>query len=148
MSKLTYTINLVMGDWSDDGHGKTDTVTIVCNLDKKALALAYKAGAKKLRVDVSKTVAEEYESATLSKADWKKFAAAGMTLQQLFEHPYFRKEAESGLKDRNMEYIGLDTDAFARLWLFTAKLGNPKFEFAFTRDDQVSINIGGYGLFY
>lgn len=105
MSELTNTINLVMGDWSNDGHCKTDTITIVCNLDKKALALAYKAGAKKLRVDVSKKVAEEYQDATLSKADWQKFTAAGMTLKQLFAHPYFRKAAEGDLKDKDMPHI-------------------------------------------
>lgn len=144
--KYPHMVNLVLGDWSGDGHSMTETVTIRSNLDKKALEAAYKKGAKKLGVDVEDDVASDYEDATISVEQWQKFADAGMTLEQLFDGAeYETKEAQEAIDDEE-DNFGIWCDAFSRLWLFTAKQGNPEFEYTIEKDDSPNINIGGYGL--
>jgi hypothetical protein len=148
MSKPTFPnmVNLVLGDWSHDGHSMTETVTISCNLDKKALESAYKKGTKKLGVDVDEDVASDYEDSTISFENWQKFAAAGMTLEQLFDdNDYDVKESTEAVD--NEEAFNIYHSAFVKLWLFTAKQGNPEFEYTIEEDNSPNINIGGYGLF-
>jgi hypothetical protein len=140
-SNKNHTINLVIGDWSDDGHGKKDKFTIKCNLDKKALEKAYKKGVKKVGVDITSDVAHEYEDSTISKEDWDKLLKAGMKADEVGEVDI--PDHLDGQSDR----IFIWPDAFADIWLFVAKAGNPKFEFEHVIATASNINIGGYGLF-
>lgn len=43
-------IDIVLGDWSDDGHGKSDKITILVNKTPQEMKLAYKASCKALGI--------------------------------------------------------------------------------------------------
>jgi hypothetical protein len=145
--KFPHMVNLVLGDWSQDGHNLTHTVTITSNLDKKALMSAYKKGVKKLDLDVQNEVAEEYEDGSLSIEQWKKLEAAGMTLEQLFANEKWEfDEAKEALENKE-DSFGVSYESFSRIWLFTVKQGNPEFEYEIEEGESPNINIGGYGLF-
>lgn len=133
-NSLLHTINLVVGDWSHDGHSKTETVTILSNLDKKALEKAYKKGSKKVGFDLETDVCADYEDMSMSEDISEKLKAAGIK-----PHDYV-EEDEAGLS------FSYNHEAFATLWLDIARLGNPDLKYEITADNNTTINIGGYGL--
>lgn len=131
-------ITLVLGDWSDDGHGKTDTINIKSNLDKKDMEKAYEAGTKKLGFDFCGYVAEDYEDNKLDDEKWNKLKELG------YQNEALEDEAEK----YNDGEISLWTDSYTDIYLFIVKLGNDKFEFEYLVGEQnPQIRIGGYGLF-
>lgn len=126
------TINLVLGDWSHDGHGKSETVTIETNLTVKQIANAYKKGSKKIGFDLTEEVASEYEDSSLPIDVVDSLNDAG-----------FDVEKEVGMY--NDELDSLDTDNFVKIYLFIVGVGAPSFKYKIVHN--VDINIGGYGLF-
>lgn len=124
-------ISLVMGDRSGDGHGKTDTVIIKSNLSKKDLEKAYKKAIKIIGFDLAE-VASEYEDNYISEKLYLKLKKAGFT------EDYGESEDEK---------YQIFSEAYADIYLFFIKIGEPKFEYEIV-DSSNSINIGGYGLFY
>ena len=126
-------ISLTMGDWSHDGHNKTKTVTISCNLDRDALEEAYEAGVKKTDVDLEE-IAADYED--------NEFPQGVIDILRGFG---FIPEEFLGKSWRDESVWIVDTDGFWRIWLFIAKVGNPELEF---EQCEATINIGGYGMFH
>jgi len=124
-------INLVIGDWSDDGHGKTHTVTVKSNLLKENIDRAYLEGVKKIGVDISE-YCEDYEDTLVPMEALKKLETAGFDLYTL-----------DGYGED--EEFGIWYEDFAKIWMFIAKTGNP--DLILVPADPNSINIGGYGLF-
>ena len=117
--------NLVIGDWSDDGHGKTATITIKSNLTSKGIEKAFKVGAKKIGVDIT-SLCEDYEDYGLPDEAIAKLKKAG-----------YEGDEEEGFLEAGYE-------SFAAIYLFTVKIGDPSFEYK--EVDGKNINIGGYGL--
>lgn len=146
MSKLQYEIALVLGDWSDDGHGKTEIITIRSNLDHVAVDEAYDEGSKKLGFNFADTVCVDYEDSSISVDDMKRLMDHGLTLEELFKYKYDLTEAKKALENAEQSTIGLYADAFAAIYLFIAKLGNSQLEYKVVNEHS-RINIGGYGLF-
>lgn len=145
---LPHMINLVVGDWSGDGHSKTETVTVSSNLDKSAVLKAYKKGTKKLGFDLSQDVAADYEDNVVSKEQWEKFAAAGLTLEDLFGSSKGDiDDATEDLAGEEAPGFGVYAEAFAHLWLFIVRQGDSNFRYSINETDSPNINIGGYGLF-
>ncbi len=122
-----YKLNLVIGDWSDDGHGKTATVTIDSNMMSREVWDAYRAGARLIGVDLCKDVASDYQESQLGSGVASKFVAAGFADYELDSEDY------------------MGSDQFADMFLFTVKKGNP--DFSYTRCENEDLHIGGYGLF-
>ncbi|HLG28272.1 MAG TPA: hypothetical protein VI423_10845 [Paenisporosarcina sp.] len=143
MPKLKHMVNLVIGDWSADGHAQAETLTIRSNIDKKAIKKAYKVGSKKLKIDLVKNVAHNYGDNWIGKANWEKFATAGLTIQKLKTFKHDRNQAKAYLAKG--EGFILSADSFAKLYLFIVKQGNQQFEYE--KINNSNINIGGYGLF-
>ena len=62
-----FTHRIVIGDWSDDGHGKWDYFTFECSHDKPQIKAAYKKAIKKSKVSLhdsekgAKAICTEYE---------------------------------------------------------------------------------------
>ncbi len=131
---LPYMINLVMGDQSGDGHGRTEHVTIISNLEKKDIEIAYKAGAKKTKVDLSKNIACDYEDNKISKE----------IIEKLIKFGFKGLDYVVGSDD----CYSLWSDTYSYLWLFLVSVGNPDFKYEVINDDSPDIDIGGYGLFY
>ena len=137
--KFAHTVNLIVGDWSDNGHGKTETFTVNCNLDKKALEKAYKAGVKKTQVDLTKDVATNFEDNSISRDAVDKLGKHGFKISDHSDDVPYPDEIDCE--------ASLWSDGFATTWLFIARVGNPELEYEFVVDNTSTINIGGYGLF-
>lgn len=133
---LKFTINLVLGDWSNDGHGWTETVVICSNLDTKSLEKAYKAGAKKAGVDWKNCVAKDYKDNSITIENVDKLAVHGFKIEDVSEDD----------EPEDSKY-SLYTNGYTLGWLFVAKLGNPDFRYEIVENSCHNINIGGYGLF-
>lgn len=130
---MQHTIDLVVGDWSGDGHNQKQIFTIKSNLDNGAVAKAFKAGEKKLRFRFRDTVAVSYDDNKVPSDAIEKLKKHGLDLGAVI---YDYMEGEQ---------VTIGPDEYVDIWLFIAKLGNPSFEFELI--DSPAINIGGYGLF-
>lgn len=135
MSELEYTISLTLGDWSDDGHGKTEVFVIKSNLTSAEINDAYTFGTKILGFDLSEDVASDYEDSTISDENVQILAANGFDMTMCS-------------KSKKGNYH-LDGETFRDVWLHIAYLGNKDFLWeAMGREQLPNLNIGGYGLFY
>lgn len=126
-----YLIKLVVGDWSGDGHEKTQNYYIYSNLSKKDIDESLKLAKNKLTFDV-RNIASDYEERGMSAKQ-----AAKLT------------EYNFKFDDDNIENDGsvyLTPEIFVDIYLFSIKLGNDNFEYTLLKPD-FTINIGGYGLF-
>ena len=119
-------ILLKLGDWSDDGHGKTEDVFIQCNLTMEELQAAYKKGSKKVGVNLSDDVCCEYEDSSIDDETRNELEKAGLEL------PYSE--------------WGIDATDFANLWMAIATIGNPDLKWEHDNLNVPTIDIGGYGL--
>lgn len=121
-----HTINLVVGDWSGDGHNITNTVTYECNFDKKTLELLYKRGVEKTGIDITKCCVD-YQENSLDEETMAILSRLGLIDL-----------------DEQDEYMW--TDSFARLYMQIAEIGSEG-ELEYKEVTNASINIGGYGLY-
>jgi hypothetical protein len=119
-------LGLVVGDWSNDGHNMTCTIFIKTNLKESKITEAYDVGWKKLGVDFISEVAFEYEDNNLPREVCEKLRSNGFDLDSI-----------------DVEF--LEPKSYAEIYLFIAKMGNPKFQYEIIEFD--SMPIGGYGLF-
>jgi len=125
-------VSLLMGDDSKDGHGETESLLVEVNVTLKGLEKAYKKGARKLGYDFEVKAASEYGKRKLSKKVFEKLKELGWSVPAGFER------------------CGrvLDTDTYADIWIFLAKLGDPELEvYVQTPDGIDELPIGGYALF-
>lgn len=148
MNNFPHSTTLVLGDWSDDGHGKTDIFIINSNLDSEEILAAYKKASKKLGFKFMDDVCADYEDNSIPIDYLKKLIESGLQLDQVFTSDYDLKRAKKVLEDEDSEEnVSLWTDSYTAIFLFIVKLGNPEFEYKIVEDDTDRINIGGYGLF-
>jgi hypothetical protein len=140
-------INLVLGDWSHDGHSQTEIITISSTLSKPEIEAAYKKGAKRVGVDVVKDVAADYEDGGLLVEDWKRFEKAGMKLEDLFANQVDLEYTQEELENADPIGFPIYHDEFVRLYCFLVSKGNDGFQYQIEEDANPNINIGGYGLF-
>jgi hypothetical protein len=133
--KLKETINLIVGDWSGDGHSKKEITCIKCNLSLKEIKLAYKKGTEIVGFSLSEDVCKNYEDNFISIEKYNKLCDLGMP-----------EEIGDGCNLFNNDKIYLIGDDFVYIYLFIVKLGNPKFSWLNSSVDD-NIFIGGYGLF-
>ena len=130
---MHHIIELVVGDWSGDGHCQTATHSIRSNLSKKEILYAYEKGQK---ISGIGEICTEYEDALLSKEALEKLLSLGVPVE------IFNDEIE----EDGIAYISVDEYVF--IYLFIAGLGEPHFKYEFVEKDHLPhINIGGYGLF-
>lgn len=131
-------VALVLGDWSNDGHGRTETFYIESNLSPKEIEKAYAKGSLKLGIDLVESICEEYEDDRLWKDDLEKFRSAG------FKDVLDKSDEDDEFTDS----IHLGYEDYTKLYLFTVSLGNPLFKFSFLKSkENPVVRIGGYGLF-
>lgn len=142
---LSHVTSLVIGDWSDDGHGKTDMTVIRSNLDSEQIGEAYEAGSKKLGFNFIEEVATDYEDSSLDLVKFKTLIDAGLSIEEAFKYDYEIKEAKKALEDEDSEGFHLWTESYRSIFLFIVKLGNKDFKYKISQGNQ--IHIGGYGLF-
>lgn len=133
------TINLVVGDWSGDGHYKTSTTVVSCSLSTSDLEKAFKKGAKKLKFDIT-SYCEQFEDNLIPNAEYVKMREMFPALKEL------EFEDEEDVVEDDQRHI--DADIYAALYMYTAQVGEPEMTWTKIEENKASINIGGYGLFY
>lgn len=118
---MAYMINLVCGDSSYDGHGRTRSFLCLSSVNKEEIHRAYALGWKTLGVNLIEAEAKEYQKKTLNNKTKTTLKAHG------FKVP---------------EDIG--PEEWVNLFIFTVTLGNPKI--MLQRLEPDSVDIGGYTL--
>ena len=161
---------LVLGDWSDDGHGKHDKVLLQSNISVNEIQNAYKASCKLTGVSFNDNddytesnrswedrgeyqVCVEYENNTLSDTVFKVLTKFGLTKKLLNS---FGTEDMMGEDDE----ICLYEESYVNLWIWFVKLSLPKdavIEKVDVKDEipvingywNKNLNVQfGYGLYY
>jgi hypothetical protein len=138
MSELNHVVELVLGDWSGDGHKQSDKISIKSNLTDKEILKAYKAGSKKVGFDLINEVCSEYEDNRVSVEKVKALAEAGITNKMLC--------VDVNDEDDEDTTWSMWTDSYTELFLLIVKLGNKDFKYEYA--NSPSIDIGGYGLYF
>ena len=119
-----YTINLVLGDVSGDGHQQSHTETILSNLDVHDFLNAYTKGSTLAGVDITE-LCKDYEDNIIPEEDIAKLKKAGL---------------DFAISD------GIWIQEFVAIYLFIVKLGDSSFTYE-DLDKENTIKIGGYGIF-
>lgn len=138
MSTLPFTIILLLGDPSGDGHGKSDTIVFNSNLNKEGVQDAYKKASKELGFDLISDVCESYEDNYLPKNIFDILIKNGMK----YDLSEYEKEE---LEKTDTSGLSIYTDKYLNVYFFIIKFGNKDFEYEIT--NYPVIDIGGYGLY-
>lgn len=149
-----YSFNLIVGDWSHDGHNQTDSVLVRSNLPHTAVEAAFKEGMSLLGLNPKNRHAtylpfcDEYEDSKLPRSIYtilKKNQILTGEIESEYSIEYdggvVLEKAYSGKLDMS------DSESYAALWLLVAKHGEPALEYEIGEEQSDYINIGGYGLF-
>ena len=131
-------INLVVGDWSDDGHGKTHTESIRSNLSKQEIEDAYERGIFKLDERSITDYCKEYESSSAPMEFLNILEGHGFEVSKIEEY----KES----CDNDYDFCLINVKEYVDIYMFICEIGNNKLAWERVKGDN--LNIGGYGLFY
>lgn len=133
---------LVLGDWSDDGHGKYEKVLMESNLPVKDVQKAYKKACKLTGVSFNGSdddftgvdrewedekdyqVATEYEEPILPLKAFNLLEKHGLTSEMVVNYDPDKVDGEFA------EGVGfrLNEPQFINLWIWFVKLGNPELD--------------------
>jgi len=134
-----YSITLVVGDSSGDGHEKSENFSFLSSHNAEDIRLAYQSAVELIGVDLCADVCEVYEDCYVSDQDAEKInAALGNILFALYDDRD-EEDIKSGIPLR------LDTDGFVQVYLAYIKLGNAAIQMIPVEGTRLT--IGGYGLF-
>lgn len=158
MSK-EYEMRLILGDWSDDGHGHSKEKTFVVNYPVHDVQEAYKASCKLTGVSFNHN--EDY---TDIRRDWqeaKKYQIATEYEQSglypesyniLKQYPGFEEIVDPEPYDGQYYF-----DDFSELWWWFVKLSLPDLVYSYKKESRPPVINGywndnlnvqfGYGLF-
>lgn len=149
-------INIVLGDWSDDGHGKTDKVLLEVNKTKVEMQNAYKNSCKTLGVSFNhnddftgiepqnpnRLIAVEYDDSRIPLEAFNILKENGFDLDFI------------NYSDKDFIYIG--EREFVELLMRFIRFSLPGFEWEYVKDEteyfngywDSNLNIQlGYGLY-
>lgn len=128
---------LRIGDWSRDGHERTEDVVVRVNKSPMAIEKAYRDGVAICEVDIEKLV-EDYEAWDIPSKE----------LRMLHRHGILRDwnfDEESLSQDFSLY---CEHDKYAEIYLRIAQLGAADLKYEMLKEDEFPVLcIGGYGLF-
>lgn len=136
-----HVINLVVGDWSDDGHGKTSTYTYEVNIPQEDIQKYYTAGATPEQHKVINTIADDYEDTKLNDDHIKVLRELGYPVDSM----------EWATDNQNDDEPYITEEEFVDLYWHIVGNGLPKdvnLIYSEIEPINANINIGGYGFFY
>lgn len=126
-------IQLIAGDWSDDGHGRTSTYIIECNKSPESVSKAYEKGLK-IAGFQGRDFCSDYEDSTVPMLLVQFLEGRGVKLDN-----YEEADAENG-------WVSVYDEEYVEIYIALAKVGDPTLKI--TQVNPPTINIGGYGLFH
>lgn len=150
-----FTVNI--GDWSDDGHGKTEEYVFGCNKPMKDVVSAFKKACKKLPRETYPTaIFEDYEDHSLTPKAYFEIFDAGYDMLHGFNEPVERARREKDLPDETWEdmlkYPQVDKEELAFYILWFCQQGDSSLVFSKEATEKLFGYAGirdgaGYGLF-
>lgn len=138
---MEHNITLVVGDPSNDGHGRSESVQILSNLTPEQMWEAYKKATEKIGFDFCEKVARTYEDSYIEQDIFQKLCDAGMNCLGI------QKDLERYDEDDEDSKWILDAVSYSQIFLAIVLLGNPEFCGRIVEDNSKTMRIGGYGLF-
>lgn len=143
---MEHLVQVVVGDWSNDGHGRTETFFIRSSLNGYELDAAHRAGSSIVGFSLKDDICSGYDNCLITRTQLLKLQELGMTYETENRTDNEDDVVMTDYRDREIEpsfYIGRED--YFNFYLFIATLGNPEFKFELIKPGKV--NIGGYGLF-
>jgi hypothetical protein len=142
---MSDTLNLVVGDWSRDGHNQTDSILVSTALTAQDVQDAWRTLERDLKAKYNFTlydnVCSEYEESQLNEMQVIAFLNMGIDLDSIAEN---YSENPSDPPDYH-----LGSDSYAELVIELLNKTNPALELkSVPHQYNKEINIGGYGLFW
>ncbi len=132
---------LIIGDWSGDGHSKTETILVEIISEQTVLPqnieLAFDNGCAIIGKNILQEL-DEYQAVTLSSNSVKKLREHGLLTDAEFL-------TMKNLKNEDDWSIWIDPEFYIDLYIRIVHLANPPF--TLKRIDVPHVNIGGYGLY-
>lgn len=155
---LNYKFNMPIGDWSDDGHGKTETFVFGCNKPLTAVVEAFNKAAKKLPLETHPTeIFHDYEDHSLEAESYFSIFDAGYDMLAGFNEPEERARRLAELPDETweviLEYPQVEKKELACYVLWFCQQGDPELIFSEETPAESLFGYGGlrehcgYGLF-
>src|SRR6185312_12976492 len=112
---------VVVGDWSSDGHGKTETVTFNTNATEEELKAAYKAGVQIIGFDMVEELCSDYEDNKLPRRYAELLTRAGIN--------YLDYVDTYGLDVNNPNAkLSMYLEQYIQLWCTFIRTGNPQID--------------------
>ena len=166
------TVKIVLGDWSDDGHGKTDTTVVTLRGDDVsdvALNASYRAAVEETGIDLMKDVFARYEDSTFDMSTvenvWKagktarvaahkaaelagkdSFSSAGTFFDEDYPEPVDEDFYDFSAVELVMAFIGYAVSNFSwNIVDIPTLIGGPK---TVLSDGNSHVTSFGYGLFF
>ena len=137
-------ITVEIGDWSNDGHNRSDCFVVESTLTQSELMTAYRTGVSIIGVDLINDVAKDYEDSLLSKEHEELLRKAGYGFDKDPKgNLYFERYDD---EDESTSY-SLGVQEYLDIFLFMCRLGEPHQVIQLIKTSH-SLHIGGYGLFY
>lgn len=129
-------VRFVMGDYSDDGHGKKDEFYFYSNVDLETIKKAYQKAVDIIGIDIIEDCCEEYEDSSISKDN----------INTLEEH---LGKLNLDLKEdfEEDDCIALTENDWIKIIKEYIKLGDPDIQLIEIKCDDF-FDIGGYGIYY
>lgn len=128
-------VELIVGDWSGDGHRQTCNLLVQTNITAKDIEKAYKEGTKKLGFNFIEEVCCDFEEDTVS----------GEYLE-ILKNQLDLSKCSNFLLEESEDYIVLSIKDYIEIYLAIIRYGDP---FCVVFEKKVDVlKIGGYGLFW
>lgn len=136
-----YKWKITLGDWSDDGHGKTETFVIETNVPFKYIVEYYKKSVEKY-LDFSTYVCAEYGDSSINMEQIELFESIGMDMS------YYKEEFDN----EDERFWVAKEDYVDLLLMFVGLSSNKKIEYSIITDKLPEFvrhaSMFGYGLFW
>ena len=130
-------INILVGDWSADGHGKTETETYTSNYAADDIEQFYSEAVEKLGFDITKYF-DSYEDDTIEQS------ILDPVIDRLYEPLSKTALLVAATWDEDDTVYHLDPSIMIEIWTAMASFAGADLVKVTIQD----IRIGGYGLFY
>lgn len=136
-----YKWKITLGDWSDDGHGKTKVFVIETNVSFKHIVECYKKSVEKY-LDFSTYVCAEYGDSSINMEQIELFESIGMDMS------YYKEEFDN----EDERFWVAKEDYIDLLLMFVGLSSDEKIEYSIITDELPEFvhyaSMFGYGLFW
>lgn len=138
-------MRLVIGDWSDDGHGKSDEVLVNVNVSVEEVQNAYKSACRLTGISFNHN--NDFTGRKRNWEDQKKYHIATGYASGLWN---ISDECKKVLTEYGIDYESIIekdgdlTEIFTELWFSFVELALPELKWSFQKEENKIPVINGY----